>query len=128
MQKSNDTDRHRFASVWDAIEDTPEEAAKMRELSKSKIEAQASKADEGGNPTTEGSRKSVPREASIDDLLALIGEAYQVVGILADECGRFEDPHVTKMMDNLAAGRMVHADVLPFPSKPNQLPGRCEKN
>lgn len=62
---------------------------------------------------------STPREASIDELLALIGEAYQVVGILADECGRFDDPHVIKAMDNLAAGQMVHADVLPFPSKPN---------
>ena len=65
---------------------------------------------------------------AIDELLALIGEAYQVVGILADECGRFDDPHVIKMLDNLATGRMVHADVLPFPSKPNQLPGHCEKN
>ena len=128
MQKPNDTDRHRFASVWDAIEDTPEEAAKMRALSKSKIEAQASKADEGGNPTTEGARRSAPREASIDVLLALIGEAYQVVGILADECGRFDDPHVTKVMDNLAAGRMVHADVLPFPSKPNHMQGHCGKD
>jgi hypothetical protein len=60
---------------------------------------------------------SPPREASIDELLALIGEAYQVAGILADECGRFDDPHVTKVMDNLAAGHMVHANVLPFPSK-----------
>ncbi|MFZ3160999.1 MAG: hypothetical protein WBI05_10050 [Rhodoferax sp.] len=62
---------------------------------------------------------SAPRDATIDELLALISEAYQVVGILADECGRFDDPHVTKMMDNLAAGKMVHSDVLPFPSKPN---------
>ncbi|MBK7006173.1 MAG: hypothetical protein IPH37_14440 [Burkholderiales bacterium] len=54
------------------------------------------------------------------ELFDLIGEAYQVVGILADECGRFDDPHVTKMMDNLAAGQMVHADVLPFPSKPHK--------
>ena len=62
------------------------------------------------------------------ELLALIGEAYIVVGILADECGRFDDPHVTKMMDNLAAGQMVHADVLPFPSKPNHMPGNCGKD
>ena len=55
MQKPNDSDRQRFASVWDAIEDTPEEAAKMRALSESrmKAEAVASKSDEGGNPTTE---------------------------------------------------------------------------
>lgn len=55
MQKSNDTNRQRFASVWDAIEDTPEEAAKMRTLSESRMraEAVASKSDDGGNPTTE---------------------------------------------------------------------------
>ena len=65
----------------------------------------------------------------MDELLALIGEAYQVVGILADECGRFDDPHVTKMMDNLAAGHMVHSDVLPFPSKPtHRPPEHCGEN
>jgi uncharacterized protein (DUF4415 family) len=55
MPKPNDTNRQRFADVWDAIEDTPEEAARMRALSKSKMEAQAlaSQSDEGGNPTTE---------------------------------------------------------------------------
>ena len=55
MQKSNDTNRQRFADVWDAIEDTPEEAARMRALSKSKMEAEAvaNKSDDSGNPTTE---------------------------------------------------------------------------
>ena len=55
MQKPNDTNRQRFADVWDAIEDTPEEAARMRALSKSKMEADAlaSQSDEDGNPTTE---------------------------------------------------------------------------
>ena len=55
MQKPNDTNRQRFADVWDAIEDTPEEAARMRALSKSKMEAEASasQSDEDGNPTTE---------------------------------------------------------------------------
>ena len=55
MQKPKDRDRQRFASVWDAIEDTPEEAARMRALSASrmKAEAVASKSADGGNPTTE---------------------------------------------------------------------------
>ncbi len=55
MQKPNDSDRQRFASVWDAIEDTPEEAAKMRALSESrmKAEAVANKSDDSGKPTTE---------------------------------------------------------------------------
>ena len=55
MQKPNDTNRQRFADVWDAIEDIPEEAARMRALSKSKMEADAlaSQSDDVGNPTTE---------------------------------------------------------------------------
>ena len=55
MQNPNDSNRQRFADVWDAIEDTPEEAARMRALSKSKMEADAlaSQSDEDGNPTTE---------------------------------------------------------------------------
>lgn len=55
MPKPKDTNRQRFADVWDAIEDTPEEAARMRALSKSKMEAEAlaGQSDEGGNPTTE---------------------------------------------------------------------------
>jgi len=40
MQKPTHSDRQRFASVRDAIEDTPEEAARMRALSKSKMEAE----------------------------------------------------------------------------------------
>ncbi len=78
--------------------------------------------------STQAPSKSTPRNANIDELLTLIGEAYQVVGILADECGRFDDPHVTKMMDNLVAGQMVHADVLPFPNKANHLPDHCGKD
>jgi uncharacterized protein (DUF4415 family) len=41
--------------VWDAIEDTLEDAVRMRALFKSKMEAEAtaSQSDEGGNPTTE---------------------------------------------------------------------------
>ena len=31
------TDKQRFSSVWDAIEDTPQQAAKMRALSESRM-------------------------------------------------------------------------------------------
>ena len=47
----------------------------------------------------------------------LIGEAYQVIAALAIDCGRFDDPHVINALDNLVALRIVHEDVLPFPSK-----------
>ena len=52
-QGTND-DIKDFLDVWDAIEDTPEEAARMRALSKSKMEAEAlaSQSDDSGNPTT----------------------------------------------------------------------------
>lgn len=57
-----------------------------------------------------------------NELLTLIAEAYQVIGILADECGRFDDPQVIKMLDNLAAERLVHNDVLPFSGTPELAP------
>ena len=44
------------------------------------------------------------------------GEAYQVVGSLLDDLGVFEHPHAQKALDNLSQHRMVHTDVLPWPS------------
>jgi hypothetical protein len=41
MQKSKDSDRQRFASVWDAIEDTPEDAAMMKALSTERMRQDA---------------------------------------------------------------------------------------
>jgi hypothetical protein len=41
MQKSNDTNRQRFASVWDAIEDTSEDAAMMKALSAERMRQEA---------------------------------------------------------------------------------------
>ena len=44
------------------------------------------------------------------------GEAYQVVGSLLDDLGVFDHPHAQKALDNLSQHRMVHTDVLPWPS------------
>ena len=60
---------------------------------------------------------SVTVTAKQDIFERLIGEAYQVIAALAIDCDRFDDPHVIKALDNLAALRIVHDDVLPFPSK-----------
>ena len=54
-----------------------------------------------------------------------VSRSAQVFGIKSDgetnlraiDCDRFDDPHVIKALDNLAALRIVHDDVLPFPSK-----------
>lgn len=51
---------------------------------------------------------------SQDALLTLIAEAYQVVGILASNCDQFDNPKVQKCLDNLAAAKQIHKDVLPF--------------
>ena len=53
----------------------------------------------------------------IAELRRLCAEAYQVVGVLASDCGRFGDNCVTKILDNLSAQIVLHSDVLPFPSK-----------
>lgn len=50
----------------------------------------------------------------IRELEELCGEAYQVVGVLAERTGHFDDPQVQKELDNLADARMIHKDVLPF--------------
>lgn len=41
MQKPTDSERQRFASVWDAIEDTPEDAAMMKALSAKRMRQEA---------------------------------------------------------------------------------------
>ena len=44
------------------------------------------------------------------------GEAYQVVGSLLTDLGKFGTEEGDKILDNLEAGRMLHTDVLPWPS------------
>lgn len=36
--------------------------------------------------------------------------------VVANNIRAFDDPYVIKMLDNLSEERMVHLDVLPFPS------------
>lgn len=50
----------------------------------------------------------------IAELEVLCAEAYQVIGILADEAGVFNTLPVIKILDNLSASQMIHKDVLPF--------------
>ena len=57
------------------------------------------------------------KEAEIETLKIICAQAYQVVGILSDECSRFCDEQVIKMLDNLSEQKMIHEDVLPFETK-----------
>lgn len=43
-------------------------------------------------------------------------QAYQVVGSLLDDVGQFGSDHAEKILDNLASMRLLHEDVLPWPS------------
>jgi hypothetical protein len=50
----------------------------------------------------------------IEELARICAEAYQVVGVLADDCGRFGGGDIEHVLDNLSQQRLVHEDVLPF--------------
>jgi hypothetical protein len=43
-------------------------------------------------------------------------EAYQVVGSLLSDLGVFETPEAGRILDNLSQARLVHQNVLPWPS------------
>ena len=53
-----------------------------------------------------------------DDLIKLATQLYQVVGVLADELGEFDDTNVIKVMDYLnligREGRLPNYDIIPF--------------
>jgi hypothetical protein len=55
----------------------------------------------------------LPPPEVVDRLLA---EAYQVVGSLLTDVGQFESDAAEKILDNLSEMRLVHDDVLPWPS------------
>ena len=52
----------------------------------------------------------------IADLEWICNEAYQVVGVLGSDAGRFGSGDLTKILDNLSTKTRVHEDVLPFES------------
>lgn len=54
--------------------------------------------------------------SDVDELRTICAEAYQVVGSLLSDLGKFDTPEAGKILDNLSQQRMVHHDVLPWPS------------
>lgn len=53
-------------------------------------------------------------------------EAYQVVGSLLSDLGKFDTPEAEKILDNLSQHRLVHTDVLPWPSYEAQQPAAVD--
>ena len=64
----------------------------------------------------DGSFVDYVAEQQYPEAAEVCGEAYQVVGSLLDDLGVFNTPEAEKVLDNLSQHRMVHADVLPWPS------------
>jgi hypothetical protein len=52
-----------------------------------------------------------PREAEL-----VCYETYQVVGSLLSDLGVFETDEAQRILDNLSQARLVHKNVLPWPS------------
>src|SRR5262245_59331042 len=71
----------------------------------------------GGQPTDpaiaaiDGAQSDDPTQAEL-----VCAEAYQVVGSLLADVGQFDSEAAQKVLDNLSEARMVHDDVLPWPS------------
>ena len=52
------------------------------------------------------------------ELERVLGELYQVLGVLADYADVYDHPDVQRALDNAARGRMIHRDLLPWPKTP----------
>jgi hypothetical protein len=63
-----------------------------------------------------GELKDVHLTQVTDELQQIIAQSYQVIAVLANDCGRFDTPSVSKALDNTSQMKLIHRDVLPFPS------------
>lgn len=54
--------------------------------------------------------------ADITNAEHVCAQAYQVVGSLLDDLGQFNAECARKILDNLSSAKIVHDDVLPWPS------------
>jgi hypothetical protein len=68
------------------------------------------------NNDTDGVETDDGPSNDVDELRTICSEAYQVVGSLLSDLGKFETPEAEKILDNLSQQRLVHKDVLPWES------------
>lgn len=93
-----ETQQKNLNSINDKSHETMKEADRVREENSTKI--------------AELQEQLCALEES--DLVTICAETYQVVGLLSEAIGVFNDPAIQKVMDNLAQQKLVHSDVLPF--------------
>ena len=62
------------------------------------------------------------RDELPEDVSTVLAETYQVVGVMTEALGVFDDTAVQKVMDNLSQQKLIHREVLPFslPAAPLQ--------
>lgn len=65
-------------------------------------------------------------EKERDEAQQVCAEAYQVVGSMLSDLGQFQTDRAKKVLDNLSQHRMVHGDVLPWPSFEYEMRARLE--
>jgi hypothetical protein len=58
----------------------------------------------------------------IEEQRRILSEAYQVVGSLLSDLGKFDTPEAEKILDNLSRMRLIHRDVLPWESYEGSQP------
>ena len=76
--------------------------------------------DSSGVPATP--ERALCGSVSANEAELVCAEAYQVVGSLLEDLGQFDSELGQKILDNLSEHRLVHKDVLPWPSfKPAPL-------
>jgi Lar family restriction alleviation protein len=72
--------------------------------------------DAGINPAFEPEVVASPLPQEPREAEQVCAEAYQVVGSLLSDLGKFDTPEAEKILDNLSQAKLVHKDVLPWPS------------
>lgn len=64
----------------------------------------------------DGTKEQSPQDEQYPQAAKVCAEAYQVVGSLLIDVGAFHTDEGEKILDNLSQHRLVHDDVLPWPS------------
>lgn len=63
----------------------------------------------------EAEKELTPRQR-IEELERVLAQTYVVAGAMVDELGIFGTPRADKLLDNLSEMRLVHDDLIPWPS------------
>lgn len=110
---------------WVPVETTPEmrNAGAMRvAMNQQYVGTAESKADMIWRDMLAASPSSPSTGEEPSEAVEVCYEAYQVVGSLLSDLGKFGTPEGDKILDNLSQAKLVHKDVLPWASYESASP------